>query len=280
VAAGWLLGRHGRIGFRLHGGGRLSIDAADRYWIRHALFDRAYEPDVDSLLSAVLRKGDGFVDCGANIGIWSIAASQVIDDPGRVIAIESSTATFELLSHNWHQNDERFTPLKRALWDRDDETVTFYASATDPASSSALADLAPTNAHEETVHTVALRSLLKSVRSGRDGSDAASIIVVKLDVEGLESRLIATLDPSADDDVLVVYEDHGRDSTHATTASVLSKGFHVAFLYDGHLRPISAESVNELDTLKWNPLWGYNLVAAAGSGPAWRRLSTAYPDLV
>lgn len=277
--AGRLASRGGQVVFRLNGGGLLAVDASDQYWIRHAVFDRSYESDVDQLLSRVLGRGDGFVDCGANVGLWSIAASQVIDVPGRVVAVESSGATFRKLQSNWRRNGERFTICRRALWDRDDETVTFYSSDADPASASALPELAPRDAQAETVRTVALRSLVDSVRAQvDDGSDGEPIIIVKLDVEGLESRLIATLDSSLDDDVLVIYEDHGRDRAHSTTASALGKGFAVAFLGSDTMYPITAASLSELDRLKSVPSVGFNLVAGVEGGRAWRRLSEAYSD--
>jgi FkbM family methyltransferase len=279
--AGKLLGRGGRVEFRLHSGGVLIVSAGDRYWIRHALFDRAYESDVDVLVSRVLRDGDAFLDCGANIGLWSIAASEVITEPTRVLAVEASASTYEQLGTNRRANGERFAVLRSAIWDRDGEVVPLYSSLSDSESSSTVEEFAPSNATVESVVTVALLSLVESMRATTGGSAGGQpLTFVKLDVEGLEARLLGTLDPSVHGDLLVIYEDHGRDRTHSTTAAALARGFRVAFLAGGgRLKPITDDSLRELDELKPYPSLGYNFLAVAPNGSAARRLLDTYPDL-
>ncbi len=120
-----------------------------------------------------------------------------------------------------------------------------------------------------------MQSLLRQHRTV-DG-----LIVIKLDVEGLEAHLLAMLDSSTDEDVLAVYEDHGRDEAHSTTRAALDAGFRVAFVdWDGSLTAIDPDSLQQqLDELKSNPRWGYNFVAVAPSGLAAGRLREAFPEL-
>jgi FkbM family methyltransferase len=47
-----------------------------------------YEPQVVDALAALLRPGDVFMDVGANIGFFSLIASRLVGEAGRVIAFE------------------------------------------------------------------------------------------------------------------------------------------------------------------------------------------------
>jgi len=51
-------------------------------------------------LKTHLRPGDSFVDCGANVGFYSLAASKVVGDAGRVLAIEASPINAARLIEN------------------------------------------------------------------------------------------------------------------------------------------------------------------------------------
>ncbi len=277
--AGRLLGRRGVVRFRLRSGGDLLVSCDDVYWLRHALMESAYEPEVDVFFAHVLRQADVFLDCGANIGVWSVAAARVIGDPARVMAVESATTTFGRLVANQRANDGSFEVLHRALDDVDDDVVTFYASELEHAASTMVEGLAPSDAAPESVRTVALRTLIADARD-RVAPEAGGCVVIKLDVEGVEERLLADLDPTRDLDLVVVYEDHGRDREHRTSRILTEAGFVVAFIgAGGVLTAVDAESLSLLDRLKRDRGQGYNLVAVAPDGPAIERVSSAFPDV-
>lgn len=48
----------------------------------------------------LLKPGQTFVDCGANIGIWTLVAASAVGETGRVYAFEPNPSTFEKLSRN------------------------------------------------------------------------------------------------------------------------------------------------------------------------------------
>ena len=89
-----LVGSGGHTSFQLGGGGSFLVPVDDRYWLRPLLLDRSYELDLDHFLRRTLTSHDVFLDCGANLGLWSIAAARVIRDPKRVVAVEASSRTF------------------------------------------------------------------------------------------------------------------------------------------------------------------------------------------
>jgi FkbM family methyltransferase len=51
----------------------------------------------------LLAPGDVFVDCGANLGLWSLVAAPLVRDRGRVVAFEPNPQTAERLSRNAEQ---------------------------------------------------------------------------------------------------------------------------------------------------------------------------------
>ncbi len=67
----------------------------------------AYEPDLQELLPKMLPQGGVFVDCGANVGLFSVIAGGSIGPTGRVISIEANPTTYQLLCRNLLQNGLR-----------------------------------------------------------------------------------------------------------------------------------------------------------------------------
>ncbi len=63
-----------------------------------------YEKGILAFLQANLRKGDCFVDVGANIGLMSIFASNCVGNEGQVLAYEAHPKTAELLNENIQLN--------------------------------------------------------------------------------------------------------------------------------------------------------------------------------
>lgn len=93
----WL--KHRDISFTksrfLPGGKTVQCDFAIPYeamvWLRHE-----EQEDLEILLR-LLKPGQTFVDCGANIGLWSITATSVIGDYGHIYAFEPNPKTVNKL---------------------------------------------------------------------------------------------------------------------------------------------------------------------------------------
>ena len=62
-------------------------------------FDQ-FEPETRSFLDAFLRPGDVFLDVGANVGLYTIAAARIVGNAGRVHAFEPCSQTFSRLEEN------------------------------------------------------------------------------------------------------------------------------------------------------------------------------------
>jgi len=77
------------------------LDFAQRALFLH----RVYEPGTFALITRLLKAGDCFVDIGANVGQYSLAASHVVGENGRVVAIEADPTNFQQLLFNLQLNE-------------------------------------------------------------------------------------------------------------------------------------------------------------------------------
>ena len=77
-----------------------------REWRLAAFFEhRGHpEPGLRDRLLAWLHPGGSFVDVGANIGLYTVAAGYAVGHGGRVIAVEPTPGTAEVLAHNVRLN--------------------------------------------------------------------------------------------------------------------------------------------------------------------------------
>ena len=63
-------------------------------WLRSGNF---YEPDVSNVVLRVLRKGDLFIDVGANVGFFTLVSAALVGSTGRVISIEPDEKNLDRL---------------------------------------------------------------------------------------------------------------------------------------------------------------------------------------
>ena len=78
-----------------------------------------YEPVETDLLKRELKKGQTFVDVGANIGYYTLIATGIVGPPGRVYAFEPDPGNFRLLQKNIAANGYRnVAALDKALSNR------------------------------------------------------------------------------------------------------------------------------------------------------------------
>lgn len=87
----WLRTRHGERQATLPGGLRMSLDISTPY---EAMIWMGWEEREDlEALARLLRPGDVFVDCGANLGLWSLVAAPLVAPSGSVHAFEANPVT-------------------------------------------------------------------------------------------------------------------------------------------------------------------------------------------
>lgn len=233
----------------------ISFPASDPYWNRMLLRSYDHEPELARFLRALRGVDYGFVDCGANIGYWSVFAASSAGGGKPVLAVEASAPTFALLSQNLAPHAARVRAFHRAILDRSGIEVRLNDAAHEARGIAAEGE----TTSGEAVLSIAIDDLI--VQEGWQDRR----LVVKLDVEGVEREALAGMERVLAADALVIYEDHGADQTHALTRHLIAdRGFDVQLLLDD--RAVAIARPEELDGWKRDRTKGYNLVARRNAG--------------
>lgn len=260
---GWVKGRVAGDGmdfFDLGNGATVEYSLKDPYWARFGDNIRRFEPEVGFVLDRFVGPDTVFVDCGANIGLWSVRAAQKIGNPDQVYAIEPGEKILPFLQRNRERNQRGFTLLPNAVWSRSGETKEFIVSTSHASSSLAAETLAE---HEVLrripVQTVSIDSIVETAAAK---APQAKNVVVKLDVEGVEKEAIEGMTHTlANRNVLLTYEDHGKEPESKVTADLLHRGMHVYYVNPDSFVVRRIESAEELKLIKTIPTKGYNFIA-------------------
>jgi FkbM family methyltransferase len=232
-------------------GAEVSFPARDPYWNRMLLRSYDHEPEMARFLRQLAGVDYSFVDCGANIGYWSVFVAAPSCGGGKpVLAVEASASTFAMLAANAAAHAAMIRPFHCAILDRSDVEVRLNAAAHEARGIAAEGEASD----GETVMSIAIDDLV--AREGWSGRR----LVVKLDVEGVERKALAGMKHALATDALVIYEDHGSDQSHALTRHILEeRGLTVHLLLDDAIVPIT--EAGQLDAWKRDRTKGYNLIA-------------------
>lgn len=223
----------------------------DAYWSVLLNRNHIYEEEVKVFLLAISAVDYAFVDCGANYGYWSVQVSSEKFGSHRSIAVEADADTFTILRQNCARNSDRFKVMRKAVSIRDGDVVTIYGKKHE-ARSILKSGSAPAR---DTVDTICLDTLAETedVRS-------SDLIVLKLDVEGVEVDALKGAKKLLERDVIVVYEDHGSDRNHAVTRYLMNEAGMQTYGYHNG-RFFNLTSPEELDALKTDRRRGYDFFA-------------------
>jgi FkbM family methyltransferase len=259
------------VTLRVNGDSRLVFSCSDSYWGHYLLEGRPYEPEVEHTLREIRDLDWTFVDGGANLGYWCVLASSREFGAHKSVAVEMSPDNFELLQLNCSANEDRFATVRAALDSISGLEVNFSNCV--PHQSRTIASSCPGMANKGTItaKTVSLDDLVARY-CGSSG------FVVKLDIEGVEGRVIqasSTLDGGRD--VLLIFESHYKEAESEAVRACLDKGLAVAYVDStGTFRRI--HDVESAKAVKVLPGKGYNFLAFSASdstGPIARRLLEA-----
>lgn len=142
-----------------------------------------YEPRTISALRAYLRPGDIFIDLGANENYFSVIASSIVGDNGKVFAIEPQMRLQKIILKNLKLNKCRnVTILPVAVSDREGESLLYLCPDVNTGGSS----LIRTTAYilpKQMVSMVTLSSIFNNQR-------IVKCDLLKVDIEGWEYEAI------------------------------------------------------------------------------------------
>ena len=147
------------------------------------------EPRTTTWLLANLDPGQVFLDVGANVGYYSLLAAQLVGPRGRVVAFEpNATVRARLEDHvRWNRVGDIVTVVGTALADVRDGSLDLFVPDRDEESGIASLHRTP---RLEGKHATAMRVPSQRLDDWLEGSSLPRITVVKIDVEGAETRVL------------------------------------------------------------------------------------------
>ncbi len=242
-----------------------------RTYLGWYLFYRGvYEEAMVQTCHRLLRPGMTFVDVGANIGLYSVIASNAVGPNGRVIAVEPQPNLAAMVAQNAAFNSQYNINVKNvALGERGGEAMLHQASTSnDGAATLQLCDGEKSFGEPIVVTVETLSCLLQEYGVSAVGG-------MKIDVEGAELAVLKgfakELDKGPPEFIFVeCIDSHLRrfDATGEELLQFLRKfGFEWFCRYRGRWRHIS--SVAEHAACAFSP----DLLAVRPATPAWERFA-------
>ena len=244
-------------------GALLEVDLTDAYWVKLLMPGYVYEPEVGPMLRRVLVEHQpDFIDCGANIGYWSVLASAWTD--GAVSAVEASAGSFERLVMNAWLNKSRFRCIHAAVWSTDGESLLIETDR--ELGHSAAAVSAPGSSGTSAKHHESVTSASLDALCGLPTLDPERGLVIKLDVEGSEIAALHGAERTLHErDPLIVYEDHGADPSCRTSAFVLEELGYSVYYCALAGSPVRLPDVDSVERVKKLASRGYNFFACSSA---------------
>jgi FkbM family methyltransferase len=234
----------------------IKFEKNDPYWSQLISKHFKYELELETWLRKECSADDFFVDCGANIGYWSLFVSKVLNVKN-FVAIEPNPRVFQLLIENLRLNNIPEFALEGAVGDlsQGDSTTSLYLDMSPGMHVGA--SIYQENTSSMEIFQVPLIQLLNVFEPAIKNNQN---ILLKLDVEGAEVSCINQIPNSIRSRVRIIYEDHGSDLECLTTKWLLStKAYKIYFLQRSGSLEIN--SIDTLAHLKKSTNKGYNLVA-------------------
>lgn len=175
VVAPWLFGTSVKL--------VLSSDLGRCVWVAGC-----FEPNEMYLLSKVLSPGAVFVDVGANIGLYSLAAARLVGEAGRVVAFEPSPRERATLFDNLARNRlARVVVDERALGAVENARAVLHLADDQHGGQNTLGSVVYDN-----VRLVADAEVeVTTLDSALSGHGLEEVRVIKIDVEGAEFAVLS-----------------------------------------------------------------------------------------
>lgn len=179
-----------RIYMRMHGyldptrdaktffGATLSCNIRD-FIQRRIYFFNIYEPNLSYFFINTLQEGDTIVDVGANIGYFSLLASTLVGQDGKVISIEAAPETFHLLQKNIERNACKNIHALNVAATLEETAVAIVRNV----------------AHNSGANTIKIGTGKVPGRpiSTIIGNDISSVHFIKIDIEGSEAPVLENI---------------------------------------------------------------------------------------
>ena len=176
-----------RVVSRTQFGAMLTTDTQDLIQ-RYIHIFGVWEPHLTAWLQRRLRPGDVFIDVGANVGYYTLLASQLVGEAGGVVAIEASpTFHGRLRDHVGMNGCANVRTVNIAASDRHQELTFVLASSKNLGANSIVPYVGPA----ESSFKIPAQPLADTLTA----EEIAKARVIKIDVEGSEGAVLRGLAP-------------------------------------------------------------------------------------
>ncbi|HYW94508.1 MAG TPA: FkbM family methyltransferase [Bacteroidales bacterium] len=157
---------------------RMKVDLDE--WIQQNVFlFGIYDAAGIGFIRSFLKKGDAFLDIGANVGCYTLAASDIIGEKGRVIAFEAVKKVADRLEENVRLNNlANITIVRKAVYEKE-TLLNFHVAAQQNLGMSSILHHDTESGITEEVPAIDLDHFLP-------GYELPAIQLVKMDIEGAE----------------------------------------------------------------------------------------------
>jgi FkbM family methyltransferase len=165
----------------------------------------AYERAEIALFREVVKEGMTVLDIGANIGYYTLVASALVGEAGRVVSFEPEQTNFFLLQKTVELNNRANVSLVCAAASDTEGTSTLYLSDENKGKHSMASgdDLRGAQTIQTTTVSIALRSL-----------GIAHVDVIKMDIEGAEPLALAGMRDIIERDKPLVLVEYSPGAIH------------------------------------------------------------------
>lgn len=171
-------------------GAMFAVDTQDLIQ-RYLYLFGVWEPHLTRWLQRRLKPGDVFVDVGANIGYYSVLASRLVGDSGKVVAVEASPTFHQVLLRQVQRNGcTNLRAVNAAVSDREESLRFTLASSQNMGANS----IVPYDGPAESTFEIAAHPLPDLLTE----EEIARARVIKVDVEGAEGGVVRGLAPLLD----------------------------------------------------------------------------------
>ncbi len=146
-------------------------------------YNGLYEAGTLFTLTQALRKGDIFIDVGANIGLMSLTAAQAVGSTGKVYAFEPVPDVFAILKENVALNNIcNIFPFQKALGSKSEQKKIYEQIHINKGSASFIQP----DDDNATHHDVVVDTIDNFIRI----MEITSVQLIKVDVEGWELEVL------------------------------------------------------------------------------------------
>jgi FkbM family methyltransferase len=231
----------------------MTMTAPPTYSATRYIATGLYEKEVTSLVRQLVKKGMGVVDLGANIGYYTLLASRLVGDSGKVYAFEPDPTAHSYLLRNIEANGCRNVAAFRKAVSNKGGVMTLIR---DPLGSESFLQDRGKNGLE-VVETVTMDRFF-----AKEGWPP--IHLVKMDVEGSEKAVLEEMRELRRKNPLVqiIMELNSAALQRAGTnreelASALEAlGFHMGYVIEKDLKPFSVADSFPSGKITYNLLFG------------------------